>query len=233
MGGCPTERADAARSGGRDGRSRTGDRHRLEFARSCRRAHVGTHALRTSNDAVPKSAAFAGHQTVGVVHRVDLLDRAQYRVEMAGVGQLELEPHLGDAVTTGVGAARHDVDVLLAERVGNVAQQTGTIKGDHFDAGPEDGLGTVTVPIDVDQPRRLIAHQTLGVGAIGAMHRDTAAPCHEADDVVAWNRRAASRQPHEDVVEPFDMHTNGRAWTMRSVWASWRNERELLAICAL
>ena len=40
---------------------------------------------------------------------------------MAGVGEFELEPHLGDTVVAGVGAARDDVDVLLAQRVRDVA----------------------------------------------------------------------------------------------------------------
>src|SRR3954447_19674695 len=189
--------------------------------------------LRSATLPVERSAAFTRHQTVGVVDRVDLLDGAQHRVEMAGIGELELEPHLRNAVATGVRAARHDVDVLLAERVGDVAQQTRAIEGDHFDARPEDGLRAVAVPIDVDQPRRLVAHQALGVGAVRAMHRHATAACDEADDVVAGNGRATSRQSDEDVVEALDMDTDGRTWAMRSVRASGRDDRELLAICTL
>jgi hypothetical protein len=42
---------------------------------------------------------------------------------VVGVGELELEAHLGDAVVAGMGAAGNDVDVLLAERVGDITQQ--------------------------------------------------------------------------------------------------------------
>ena len=74
-----------------------------------------------------RSAAFAGHQTVGVVDGVDLLDRAQHRIEMAGVGELELEPHLGDPVAARVRTAGHDVDVLLADCVGDIARTRGIL----------------------------------------------------------------------------------------------------------
>ena len=174
------------------------------------------------------------HQAVGVVDGIDLLDRAQHGLEVAGVGQLELEAHLGDAVAAGVGAARDDVDVLLAERVGDVAQQARTVEGDHLDTGPEDRLGAVAVPIDVDQPRRLLAHQALGVGAVGAVHRHAAAAGDEADDVVAGHRRAAPRQAHQDVVEPLDVHADGGPWTVAAdrAWSA-RPTRELLAVGAL
>ena len=84
-----------------------------------------------------RQPALAGHQAVGVVDGVDLLDRAQHGLEVAGVGQLELEAHLGDAVVAGVGAAGDDVDVLLAECVGDVAQQPRAVERDDLDAGPE------------------------------------------------------------------------------------------------
>src|SRR4051794_17950763 len=51
----------------------------------------------------------ARHDAVGVVDAVDRLDRAHHRIEVARVGQLEVELHLGDAVRSRVGRARHDV----------------------------------------------------------------------------------------------------------------------------
>ena len=70
-------------------------------------------------------------------------------------------------------------------------------------------MRAVAVPVDVDQPRRLLAHQALGVGAVGAVHRHAATAGDEADDVVAGHRRAAPRQADEDVVETLDVDADG------------------------
>ena len=70
-----------------------------------------------------------------------------------------IEAHLRHTIGTGVSAARHDVDVLLAERVGHVAEQSGTVDGNDLDAGPEHGLAVRLVPLDVDEPRRLRRHR--------------------------------------------------------------------------
>jgi len=181
-------------------------------------------------DLVKGSAVLAGHQPVGVVDGIDVLDGAQHGIEMAGVGQLEFEAHLGDPIAAGVRAARNDVDVLLAERIGNVTQQTRSVECDHFDAGPEDRLGAIAVPVDIDQPRRLIAHQTLGVRAVGAMDRNAATTGHEADDVVARHWSAAPRQAHQDVVEALDVHADRGPWTVGPIRSGRRSHGELLAI---
>jgi hypothetical protein len=64
----------------------------------------------------------ARHDAVGVVHTVDRLDRADDGLEVAGVGQLEVEAHLRDAVGPGVGGARHDVDVMVRQGVRHIAE---------------------------------------------------------------------------------------------------------------
>src|SRR5581483_8909462 len=62
----------------------------------------------------------------------------------------------------------------------------------------------LAVPLHLDQPGAL-AGEASGVGAVGAVDRHAPAPGDEADDLVAGHRRAAARQPHQHVVEPFDV----------------------------
>src|SRR5205823_11141157 len=62
----------------------------------------------------------AGHDAVRVVHTVDRLDRAHDGVEMARVSELEVEAHARDAVAAGMRRARHDVHVMVGQRVRHV-----------------------------------------------------------------------------------------------------------------
>ena len=59
------------------------------------------------------SAAFTGHDAVGVEHAVEPLDGTQQRVEVGRVGQLELEPHSADPVGRGVALAAQHVQVMV------------------------------------------------------------------------------------------------------------------------
>src|SRR5215471_4102186 len=68
------------------------------------------------------SALGAGQDTRSLVDRVDALHRGENRVEGTGIGQLELEAQARDAVGARLRRARDDVDVVLGECVGDVAQ---------------------------------------------------------------------------------------------------------------
>ena len=75
----------------------------------------------------------SSHDSIRVVHGVDALDRAQDGLQVARVGELELEPHLGHAVCTSERVARNDVDVFIGECIGHVAQQSRAVERDHLD----------------------------------------------------------------------------------------------------
>src|SRR5215470_2382349 len=62
---------------------------------------------------------------VRVVHRVDALHGTEDRLEMARVGELEVEAQLGDPIARRLRRAGEDVDVMLRQRLGDVAQQAG------------------------------------------------------------------------------------------------------------
>jgi hypothetical protein len=49
--------------------------------------------------------------------------------------------------------------VVVAQRVGDVAQQPRSVEGDDFDTGAEDRAALLAVPVDLDHSRRLIGHQ--------------------------------------------------------------------------
>ena len=156
------------------------------------------------------SAALTGHHAVGLVDAVDASQGGEEAVEVAGVGQLELEAHLRHPVGAGVGGGAEDVDVVVAHRGGHVPQQPAAVEGLHLDGGHERAVVRL-VPVDVDQAVALAVGQRHGVGAVGAVHRDTAAPRDEAEDLVARHGRAAARQAHHQVVEALHVHTSGRA----------------------
>ena len=99
--------------------ARTGDRSRRRTP-PCGRGHLGgvrahsplrmrVHSIRGDR----QSATLAGQDAIGVVDAVDLADRADHRIEMLRVGELELEPHARDAVVSGRGRAGDDVHVLI------------------------------------------------------------------------------------------------------------------------
>ena len=56
------------------------------------------------------------------------------------------------------------------------------------------------LPLHLDDALGVL-HELLGVRAIGAMHRHTAAARHEAQDLVARHRVATARQAHEHIVD--------------------------------
>ncbi len=149
--------------------------------------------------------ALARQHPVGVVHAVDLLDATDHRIEVRRVAELEVEAHLGDAVGAGHRVAAHDVDVVVGEHARDVAQQAGPVEALDLDGGHEH-RGDVGVPLDVDEAVGLPDGERLGVGAVGPVHRDAAAPGDEAHDLVAGHRGAAARETHHDVVEALDVH---------------------------
>ena len=103
---------------------------------------------------------------------------------------------------------REDVDVVVGQRVGDVAQEPGAVE--RLDLERDDvGRRRVVVPLDLDEPLGL-GGQAAGVRAVGPVDRDAAAPGDEPDDLVAGHRGAAAREPDEDVVETLDVHP-GRA----------------------
>ena len=151
---------------------------------------------------------------------------------MRRVGHFELESHLRHTIGTGVGAARDDVDVLFAERIGHVAQQLGTVERHHFNARAEHGAGLIAIPLDVDQARRLLGHQALGVGAVRSVYRHTATAGDEADDVVARHRRAATRQPHQHIIQTLDVNTGVVARPTRATTAGQHHGGGLFGVVA-
>ena len=67
----------------------------------------------TVSSAGHSSSSAARIQPVGVIDRVDALDRLQHRVQLIQVEQLELELHLGDTVGARHRLRRHDVDLVF------------------------------------------------------------------------------------------------------------------------
>ena len=67
--------------------------------------------------------------------------------------------------------------------------------------------GRVVVPLDLDDAVGLTP-QAHRVRAVGAVHRDATTTGDEAHDLVAGNRRAATREPDHDVVEALDVHAD-------------------------
>ena len=138
------------------------------------------------------------------------LDRHEDRVEVAGVGELELEPQLGDAVgstsaTCTRGCSRgaptaSSRDVAAAGWSGRAPRPRPT---------PTNVAGW-SWSHSTSMRRSACADEAGGVRAVGAVHRHAAAAGDEAHDLVARHRRAAPRQAHHDVVEAFDVHAGAR-----------------------
>src|SRR5207248_9757625 len=63
-----------------------------------------------------------------LIDRIDPADGGQDRVEVAGVGQLEVEVERGHPVGGGVGGAGDDVDVVVGEDFGHVAEELGAVE---------------------------------------------------------------------------------------------------------
>ena len=99
--------------------------------------------------------------------------------------------------------------MLVGHRLGDVGEQPGPVERLDLDRGDE-RPGDVVVPFDLDEPLTLARRQRHRVCAVGAVHRHATAARDEPHDLVAGHRRAAARQAHHDVVEPFDVHTGGR-----------------------
>ena len=100
--------------------------------------------------------------------------------------------------------AGEDVDVVLRQDLGDVAEQLRAVECLDVDAD-DVGAGRVVIPLDLDHAVGLTL-QAHRVRAVGAVHRDAAAPRDEAHDLVAGHRRAATRQADHHVVEPLDVH---------------------------
>ncbi|CAB4878704.1 unannotated protein [freshwater metagenome] len=144
---------------------------------------------------------------------------------MARVRQFELKAHLGNTVSTGVGGAGDDVDVLIGQRVRNVPQQPGSIEGNNLDGRPERGTYRVPVPLDVDEASRLPEGQRDRVGTVRTVDRYPPAASDEPEDGVPRYRGAALREPNEQVVEPLDVDTNlVRTRTVRTRFRHCRGE---------
>src|SRR4029450_2681180 len=112
-------------------------------------------------------------------------------------------------VAAGGHGGRHDVDVVVGEDLGDVAEQLGPVKGLDLD-GDREHARTRGVPLDLDDAV-LVAAQVVGVGAVAPVDADPVAAGDEADDRVAGHRGAAAGQLDPDVVDALDDHaTAGR-----------------------
>jgi hypothetical protein len=132
---------------------------------------------------------------------------------VAGVAQFELKTHLGNAVFARVGAAGNDIDMLLAEGVGHIAQQARTVKSNDFDSGPEQRQLTGNVPVDVNNMGLLFGHQRDRIGAVSSVHTDAAAASEKAHDLIAGHRGATARQTNVLIVLAFYPNTRFGAWS--------------------
>ena len=127
-------------------------------------------------------------------HRPHVLE---HRVEVHGVGHLEGEAGLGDAVAGGGEVGAEDVHVGVGERHRDVGEQPGPVEGLDLDVDEERRLRGGG-PLDLEQLLRLGA-ELGGVGAVVAVHRDAAALGDEAEDPVGGHRRAALRELHPHI----------------------------------
>src|ERR671930_764215 len=115
-----------------------------------------------------------------LVDGVDPADGGQDRVQVAGVGQLEVEVERGHPVGGGVGGAGDDVDVVLGQHLGHVAQELGPVE--RLDLDRDDPAArALPVPLDLDEPGAL-AGEAGGIGAVGPVHRYAPTAGDEADD---------------------------------------------------
>src|SRR5262249_7092838 len=96
-------------------------------------------------------------------------------------------------------AVRDDVRTVLGEGARDVLEQPRAIPRVDRDLHPE-ALRSAAVPADGGEPLR-VARERLHVRAVATMDGDALAHRDVADDLVARTRRAALRQPHEDVVD--------------------------------
>ena len=99
-----------------------------------------------------------------------------------------------------------DVDALVGERLRDVREQAGLVGAQDLDRDLVLGL-RVAVPLDVDAPLGIEIEPLV---AIAAVHGDAAAARDEADDRIAGERRAALREPHEDVLLAGDLDSRRR-----------------------
>src|SRR5579871_4912209 len=75
-----------------------------------------------------RSGVAARQDACGVVDRIDPFHRGQDRIEVARVGQLELESQASDSVGLCLRSTRQDVHVVLREHFGDIPQELGTIE---------------------------------------------------------------------------------------------------------
>src|SRR5690606_27295018 len=136
-------------------------------------------------------------------------DGAQDGAEVFRIAHLEREAALGDAI-----AARHhrggeDVQVLVGQDPGDVAEQPGPVQRLDLDLHEEQAL-RVRRPVDLHHPVGL-AGQVRDVVTVAAVYRDPRTPGDEPDDRVPRHRSAAPRQLHPQVVTGVLDHHAGRA----------------------
>src|SRR5207248_7801895 len=116
--------------------------------------------------------------------------RAEKRLEVRWITQLEIETETGHSVGSGVTARRQDVDVVIGQHSADVAQEFRSVEGLDLDRRHEHA-DAVAVPLDLDEPVSIGGDERGSVGTVGSVHRDAAPTGDETDDLVAGNRRAA------------------------------------------
>src|SRR5437588_8011152 len=88
---------------------------------------------------------------VGVEDGVDALERAEQRLEVRWITQLEVETETSHSVGSGVTARRQDVDVVVGQHGADVAQEFRSVEGLDLDRRLEHA-DAVAVPLDLDEP---------------------------------------------------------------------------------
>ena len=96
-----------------------------------------------------------------------------------------------------------DVQAVLGERPRDVLEQPRAVPGVDRDLHPE-ALRRAALPLDRREPLR-VPHQRAHVRTVVAVDGDALAERDVADDLVAGHRRAALRDPHEDVLDADDV----------------------------
>ena len=123
---------------------------------------------------------------------------------MLGVAHFEGEAAEGYAVPGGLDAGAEDVDVLVGEDPGDVAQEPGAVEGFYLDRYQEDA-GVAWGPVDGDHALALGVGEVFQVDAVGAVDGDAVAVGDEALDLVAGDRGAALGQADPDVGDALDL----------------------------
>ena len=170
---------------------------------------------------VPLPAA-GGQNAARGEDRVDPLDHGrEQRLEVAGVGELELEPQAGDRGPTASARCRRGCSRGGRRAPRHVAQQLRARSKASISTETTYALGALWS--HSTSMTRSTCVRRLAPLAQSVRWTDTpAAPGDEAHDLVAGHRGAAPRQPHEDVVESFDVHADPAAPRPRRASGGWR-----------